>query len=49
LAALLEVPVPEAPFATVPASMFNTALLITYVKPVRMYVLVATQLWVPYR
>ena len=49
LAALLEVPVPEAPFTTVPASMFNTALLITYVKPVRMYVLVATQFWVPYR
>ena len=49
LAALLAVPVPEAPWTTVPASMFKTALLITYVKPVRMYVLVATQLCVPYR
>ena len=48
-AALVEVPVPEAPLTTVPASMFKTALLITYVKPVNMYVLVATQLWLPYR
>jgi hypothetical protein len=29
--------------------MFKTALLITYVKPVKMYVFVATQLWLPYR